>query len=89
MQLPMLLPLDLLWGAAKATSPQLAPSFATAIDNTESCSPRWQLLLTFSWDYSWALLRPLSYHSPLVLPMQLPLVLLQQFASEMLRRLLL
>ena len=46
MQLPMLLPLDLLWGAAKATSLQLAPSFATAINNTESCSPRWQLLLT-------------------------------------------
>ncbi len=46
MQLPMLLPLDLLWGAAEATSLQLAPSFATAIESTESCSPRWQLLLT-------------------------------------------
>ena len=36
----------MLRGAAEATSLQLTPSFATAIDNTESCSPRWQLLLT-------------------------------------------
>ena len=36
----------MLRGAAEATSLQPAPSFATAIDDTESCSPRWQLLLT-------------------------------------------
>lgn len=46
MHLLMLLPLDLLWGDAETTSLQLAPRFATAIDNTKSCSPRWQLLLT-------------------------------------------
>ena len=63
------------WGwAAEAASPQLVPSFATAIDNTESCSPRWHLLLTFSWDYSWALLRPPCYQLPQVLPMHCPWV---------------
>ena len=42
----MLLLLDLLWGAIEATSLQLAPSFATAVDNTERCSSKWRLLLT-------------------------------------------
>ena len=48
---------------------QLAPSFATAIDNTESCSPRWQLLLTLLLGLLPGTVEATSC-LPLILPMQ-------------------